>query len=489
VPASSLDPTPSVAPHAPTATGPDRSLIVLSVVVIVGMIGAVFDSTIINVALETLGRQLHAPISTIQWVTTGYVLALAIAVPVTGWLSRRLGGKTAWMLALVVFLVGSIAAGFAWDAPSLIVARLVQGAGAGILIPVASNLIVAAAGRERLGSVMATISLPGILGPVLGPVLGGVVVQHLDWRWIFWLNVPLCIAGLLLAWRYLAPVPRDPSARLDGLGLALLSPGVAGAVFGLSRVSAAGGFAHAQVLLPLAVGIVLLAAFALRALRIGGRSLVDLRLLRARSLSVAAVLLFLSGLALFGALLLLPLYLQQVRGDSATTAGLILAAQGAGMLLTRSIAGKLMDRIGPRWIVVTAFLIVAVGTAAFMSAQPDLPLWVILLALVVRGAGLGAATVPLMAVSYLDTDAADVPHASIITRTAQQLGGSFGTAVLAVILESALATAVTTYGTSTTGLAHSYALAFGWATAFAVLSAIIALLLPAHGPRPIETAR
>ncbi|MGC5168894.1 MDR family MFS transporter [Luteimicrobium sp. DT211] len=470
--------TSATTPPAGPSTRLDPAVRRTALVLVVGVLAVAFDSTIVNVALDTLSRELHAPLSTIQWVTTGYVLALAMAVPVTGWLTRRLGGKTVWLAALTLFLVGSLASSVAWSASSLIVARVVQGVGGGIMLPVLQNLVVGAAGRENLSKVMGVVAMPAMLGPILGPVLGGVIVQHLDWRWIFWVNVPFCVVGWFLARRYVPAQPRDPSARLDGVGLALLSPGIAAVIYGLSRVAPAGGFAHAEVLVPVVAGLVLSGAFVVRALRLGGRALVDLRLFRSRTLTVSSALLFLTGFALLGAMLLLPLYCQQVRGESPTTAGLVLAAQGVGLLASRPFAARLTERWGYRTFVATGFVVTAAATAVFTTTSTHLPLAVLLAALVVRGAGLGAVTVPLMAASYLEVEPADVPHASILTRTTQQLGGSFGTAVLAVVLESAVAAAVAERGPGADALAHGYAHAFWWATAFTLLGAVVALWLP-----------
>ncbi|HEY1486898.1 MAG TPA: MFS transporter, partial [Micromonosporaceae bacterium] len=168
----------------------DPALIKLAVVLMTGVMAVVFDTTIVNVALDTLGRDLHASVATIQWVATAYLLALGIAVPVTGWLLERLGGKRLWMIALTVFLLGSIGSSLAWSASSLIAFRVVQGIGGGLMLPVMMTLIVQAAGGRSLGSVTALISFPVLLGPVLGPVLGGLIVNDLSWRWIFWVNVP-----------------------------------------------------------------------------------------------------------------------------------------------------------------------------------------------------------------------------------------------------------------------------------------------------------
>jgi EmrB/QacA subfamily drug resistance transporter len=447
----------------------DPALIRLAVVLLVGILAVVFDTTIVNVALDTLVRSLHVGVATVQWVTTGYLLALGMAVPVTGWLVDRWGGKRVWLAALVVFLLGSIGASLAVNAPMLIACRVVQGAGGGLLLPVLTTLLIQAAGGRLLGSVIALVSFPALLGPILGPLAGGLILQHLSWRWIFWVNVPFCVAGLILAWRMMPSLPGTGRARLDAIGLALASPGIAAVVFGLARVGVQGGFAHASVVVPLVAGVALLVIFTVRAWQRGGSALVDVRLFRVPSFSAATLLLFLSGFALYGGMLLVPLYFQQVRGATAFGAGLFISAQGVGVLASRGLAGKLTDRLGARWVTVTGLLVTAVATVPFALAGPGTPPWWLVTTLVVRGLGVGALTIPVMAAAYLGLAKDEVPHASIITRTAQQIGGSFGTAVLAVVLEWAAA-------------AHTpsvaFDIAFWCATAGTLLAAPLALRLP-----------
>jgi predicted MFS family arabinose efflux permease len=211
-------------------------------------------------------------------------------------------------------------------------------------------------------------------------------------------------------------------------GLALLSPAVALMLYGLAQVSGDGGFAHRAVLIPLAAGAVLLAGFIGWALRPrhGVRPLIDLRLLRVRSFSAAAGLMFISGLSMYGALFLLPLYYQQVRGASALGAGLLLAPQGIGALLARTLAGKLTDRIGPRPVVLAGMAIAAAGTVPFALAGAHTSELLLSLVLVVRGAGLTTANIALMAGAFTGLPRESVPDASSVTRIMQQVGGSFG---------------------------------------------------------------
>ena len=453
----------------------DPAVLKSALILIVGALAVVFDTTIVSVALHTLATQLRTSLSVVQWVTTGYLLALGMAVPLSTWGLRRFGGKRLWMFALTVFLAGSIGASLAWDAGSLVAWRVVQGAGGGLMLPLLTTLIMQAAGGKALGRTVTVVALPALLGPILGPLVGGAILTHLSWRFMFWVNVPFCVAGLILAARFMAAdapafVGNRAKPRLDVPGLVLLTPAVAAVIFGLSDAGRAAGFGHADVIAPLAAGVALLAAFTVHALR-RADPLVNVRLLARRPVAAASAVLFFSGFALYGAMLLLPLYYLQVRGVSALTAGIMLVPQGIGTLLSRGVAGRLTDKIGGRPVAVCGFAIVALATIPFAFAGVHENAWLLALWLVIRGFGLGAVTIPVMAVAYLGLDSQQIAHSSVLTRTTQQIGGSFGTAVLAVILESMVATH---HG----DLRAAFSIAFWWSVAFSGLAVLLSLWLP-----------
>jgi EmrB/QacA subfamily drug resistance transporter len=456
----------------------DPSLKRLAAALVVGAMAPLFDSTIVSVALHSLATDLHASVDTIQWVSTGYLLALGVTVPIVGWLQRRIGGRRLWMVALVVFLIGSVLCSLAWDAPSLIAFRVVQGVGGGAMLPLLTTLLMQAAGGRGLGRLMSVVSLPTALGPILGPVIGGLILGAGDWRWLFWVNVPFAVAGLVLAWFL---IPRDgptARARLDVVGLVLLSPAIVALLFGLSDVSKDGGFARFDVWAPVAAGALLLVGFTVWALRLRDAALVDVRLLRHRPLAASAALMFLTGASLYGAMLLLPLSFQELHGTDALGAGLLLIPQGVGSLLSRSIAGRLNDRIGGRAVALVAFAVVGIATVPFAFADAATSEWWLGLALLVRGVGLGAVFIPLMAVGFVGLAREEVPHASIVTRIAQQVGGAAGTAVLAVILQGAVVAS---------GPVAAFQDAFWWAVGFTALAVVLSLLLPGR-PKPVEEA-
>lgn len=450
----------------------------IAAAVLTGALAVIFDTTIVAVALHTLAAQLHTTVATIQWVSTGYLLAMFLAIPATGWLQARVGGRRLWLAAIAVFLLGSVLCAFAWSAPSLIAFRVLQGLGGGVMMPLMSTLIMQAAHGQPLGRLMAVIGLPTSLGPIIGPALGGVILHFLDWRWLFLVNVPICAVGLTLA---VLILPADPPAagprpRLDVVGLVLASPGVLGVIYGLSNVSKDGAARRTDVWLPVLLGLVLVAAFVGWAYRRGAEALIDVRLFRHRPLAVSSLLMFLMGFALYGAMLLLPLFWQELRGHDALGAGLLLIPQGVGALLSRSLGGRATDEIGPRWVALAGFAVVAAATVPFAFATADTNAVWLLAVLAVRGIGLGLIFTPLMSVAYLGLERAAVPDASIITRIAQQLGGSFGTAALAMILQAAA---------SGHGLSGGFSQAFWWAVGFTLVAVALAFLLPGR-TRPGE---
>ncbi|GAV45903.1 MDR family MFS transporter [Streptomyces acidiscabies] len=437
---------PEVATQPRTKDRLDPALLKLAVVLVLGALAPLLDSTIVAVAIDTLGRDLDVSTATVQWVSTAYLLAFAVVVPVSGWAIERIGARKVWLGALVLFLAGSMLCGLAWDIWSLVAFRVVQGIGGGMLMPVLQTVILRASGGKNVGRLMAVVSLPALIGPILGPVVGALIIDHFSWRWIFYVNLPVCLLALALAWRTVPRQEASPAHTLDVTGLLLISPALAALIYGFSQQRTA-----------LPVGVVLLAVFVWHALR-RAQPLVDLRLLRNRSLAVSATLMFLNGLTLYGGMFLLPLYYQQQRGAGVLEAGLLLAPQGVGSLLAR-VAGPLADRLGPRPVMFTGLLLTAVTTIPFTLDNPSTPL--LATALVVRGFGMSAVNIAIMVGAYADVPGERVPHASTIVRIVQQLGGSFGTAVLAGFLT------------------QGFPYAFAWATGFTVFACAISMLYPA----------
>jgi EmrB/QacA subfamily drug resistance transporter len=453
-------------------TGLTPELLRLSGVLLVGAIAAILDTTIVAVAIDRLGEELGTTISTIQWVATGYLLALTVAIPLTGWAMDRFGGRRMWLLSLTGFLGGSVLCGLAWSAESLIVFRVVQGLGGGMLLPLMQSILAQAAGPKRIGRAMGIVAIPAQLGPILGPVVGGLILDGASWRWIFFVNVPVCLVALALAWRWMPDTRGEGrSSRLDFAGLALLSPALAAIVYGFSQAGDAGGFGASSVLVPLALGAVLLIAFAVHALRTAA-PIIDVRLLRVPSFAASSGLMFALGGSLFGAMFLLPLFEQVARHRSALEAGLLLAPQGAGTMVSIVIASRLADRVAPRGIVLVGILLATVATIPYALVGTGTSEVLLGVALFARGAGLGLALVPTMSACYADISREAIPRATASIRIIQQIGGSLGTAVLAVILQDALAGG----GDPTAAFGST----FWWTIGLAGLALIPALWLPSR---------
>jgi EmrB/QacA subfamily drug resistance transporter len=332
----------------PSVMTPELSRI--ATVVVLGSIMSILDTTIVAVALATLGRDFRVSVSTIQWVTTGYLLALAMVIPVTGWAVDRFGHKRIFMLSLTVFLIGSSLCGLAWSANSLIAFRVLQGLGGGMILPVGQSMLARAAGPQRMGRVMSVIGAPTVLGPILGPVLGGLIVSNFSWRWIFYINVPVGIVTLVLSSRFLKGDEEKVNRSFDLRGFALLSPGLAALVYSLSEVGITGKFTSAPVLVSFVLGVALTGGFVVHALR-ARHPLLDLRLFRNRNFTIANISIFILGATLYGSMFILPLYYQIARGESPWQAGLLMAPQGIGAALVMRKSGAITDRLGPRRVV------------------------------------------------------------------------------------------------------------------------------------------
>jgi EmrB/QacA subfamily drug resistance transporter len=471
----------------------DRGIIVIASVVVIGAIMSILDTTIVNVALATLGHELHASLSTIQWVATGYLVALATVIPMTGWASERFGVKRLWMTVVALFVAGSALSGLAWSAGSLIVFRILQGLGGGMIMPAGMTILAQAAGPKRIGRVMSVVGAPMLLGPILGPVIGGLILQNTSWRWIFYVNVPIGAVALALAWRLLPRSEPQPGERLDLAGLALLSPGLAAIVFGLSETSSHGGLAYAGAWVPIVLGLGLVAGFVWHSFHTRVRPLLDLTLFRNPGFAAAGATVLLVGAALFGAMLLLPLYLQVDRGQSTLATGLLMAPQGIGAAMVMPISGRLTDRIGGGPLVVFGLVVITGATIAMTKWTSHTPFTITSANLFVRGIGFGCAMMPAMAAAYTTISRSAIPRATTALNVLQRIGGSIGIALLAVVLEDQITAALPHAPGIGSGalqplpasvrehvaepLAHAFTHTFWWATALTAIALVPATVL------------
>lgn len=449
----------------------DAPLLVLIGVMVLGGMMSYLDATIVNVGISTLGGEFDASLATIEWVATGYLLAVALAIPVAGWAMARYGAKRMWLLGLTLFLVGSTLCAVAWNAESLIAFRIVQGLGGGMVDPIMMTVVAGAAGPQRIGRVMGLISIPITLGPVVGPIVGGLILDSLSWEWMFLVNIPFALAAIVLAIRVLPadPPPSGTPVPLDGVGVALLCPGFAALVYALSQAGG-DGFGDAKVVAGLVVGAALFCGYAAHALRTTKTPLLDLRLFSNKGFSAGVATMFLLGGGLFSLLFLLPLYYQQVHDHSVLESGLLLAPLGLGTLIGMPIAGKLADTVGPRRLVPVGALLIGAGALVFTQSGPDSSQATLTVAQLAAGFGMGLVGAPTMGSVYRTVPGDAVAGATGAVFILNQIGASLGIAVVALILQGG--------GSHATPTNDSFGDAFWWVVSAAAVVFAAGLLLP-----------
>lgn len=475
----------------------DRRLIQISAVVVLGIIMSILDTTIVNVALDTLSREFDSNLTDIQWVATGYLLALATVIPLAGWASDRFGTKRLFMLSTFLFVVGSALCGAAWNSESLIFFRVLQGIGGGLIMPAGMIILTQAAGPQRVGRMMGVIGVPMLLAPIIGPILGGYLVEEVSWRWIFYVNVPIGAVALSLAYKFLDRDEPRPTERLDWLGLALLSPGLALFVYGLAETGITGGFSSAKVLVPAITGSVLVLAFIAHAAR-NAFPLIDVNLFKQKTMAFASMTTFFLAVAFFGSMILMPLYYQVVRGLGAFDAGLLIAPQGIGAALMMPISGKITDKYGAGRIVPFGAIVLMLATLGLTQLGADTSYWQIGGILFVMGLGMGSTMMPAMSAAFGAMQHDEVPKATSALNVIQRVGGSIGVALLSVVLTTQLNNTLTVTGggeglqaaqsvppAMMEKLAPTIADAFGhtywWSLGMLTLMFIPSLFLPKHG--------
>jgi EmrB/QacA subfamily drug resistance transporter len=416
----------------------DRRVWVIAAACSCGALMSGLDSTMVNVSLDTLSTVFGVPLGTIQWVVNGYLLALALTLPLSGWLVDRVGARRIFLSCFAGFIVCSVLSGFATTVQVLILCRLLQGIAGGLLAPMMQMMMARHAGRH-MARVIGVAAMPVIIGQMFGPSLGGVILGQLGWRWIFFVNVPVGLVAICFAWFAL---PRDEitsSRRLDLIGFAMISPGLALLLQGL--VSWAHGAATAP--LSLLVSALLLAGFTRRALRHPITALIDLRLFRARVFRAAAATQFLSNAINFGGQLLLPLWFLQVRHATPSATGLMLFPFGLGIFCGLPTMGRLSERFGARAISGAGAMLSFLGTLPFAFADADTPYGLLGVALFVRGFGGGSITIPSAAAAYSSVPRESLGHATTAINICQRFGGPTGSAGLAIFLQFALLRAAT----------------------------------------------
>jgi EmrB/QacA subfamily drug resistance transporter len=442
----------------------------VAIVVILGMIMSVLDTTIINVALQSLARDLHTGLDQIQWVVTAYLLSLAAVIPITGWAAKRFGARRLFLVSVVLFTLGSALCGLATSSSEMIAFRVLQGIGGGMIMPIGQMILVKKAGPTNLARIMSAIGIPIVLAPVVGPTIGGLLLDDAGWRWIFYVNLPVGIAAVIAAARLLPRDDAEDAGRLDAKGLVLAAFGLVGITYGLAEIGVS-SFGSPKVLVPLLAGMVMVAAFVWRALRIE-RPLLDLRLYRHPAFTAASLTTFCLGAALFGGMILMPLYFQTVRHEDAVVTGLLLAPQGVGMAVAMWVAGRATERLGGGTTAFIGGVISVISTIPFVAIGGHTSFVLLSFTMVVRGFGIGMSTMPAMTAAYRVLKPSQVNDATPQLSVLQRVGGSIGTAILTVVLQHQLSRAG-----SVSAAAAGFATTFWWVLAVTAVATLPTLLL------------
>ncbi|MGO9924814.1 MAG: DHA2 family efflux MFS transporter permease subunit [Mycobacterium sp.] len=414
----------------------DAPLLRISGVCILATVMAILDVTVVSVAQRTFITQFGSTQAVVAWTMTGYTLALATVIPITGWAADRFGTKRLFMGTVMAFALSSVLCAVASSILQLIVFRVVQGIGGGMLLPLGFMIMTREAGPRRLGRLMSIMSIPMLLAPIGGPILGGWLIATSSWRWIFLINLPIGVVTVILA---AIVFPRDHPARsetFDVIGGLLLSPGLATFLFAVSSIPRCGTVADRRVLIPAAIGLALIAAFVVHAWRRADHPLIDLRLFQNKVITQANVTMLVFTTAFFGASLLLPSYFQQVLHHTPMQAGVHMIPQGLGAMLTMRLTGPLVDRQGPGKIVLVgiALMTVGLGAFAFGVARQAQYLPTLLVALSIMGLGMGCTMMPLSVASVQALSLHQIARGTTLMSVSHQVGGSMGTALMSMVL-------------------------------------------------------
>jgi MFS transporter, DHA2 family, multidrug resistance protein len=410
-----------------------RALVVLAVML--PTLLEIIDTSVVTVSLDHIRGSLSAGIDEATWAVTSYLVANAIVIPITGWLSRFFGRKRYLVSSVVVFTISSFLCGSAWSVGSLVFFRVIQGLGGGALQPLSQSILMESFPPEKHGAAMAIFGVGVMFGPIIGPLLGGWVTDNWSWPWIFYINIPIGIVSVLLI---LLAIEDPPYARrkrmpIDAVGIALLAVGVGSLQFVLDKGQREDWFSSSLI-----VGFSIIAAVFLGLLLIWEwyekDPVVDLRLFRDPNYSLGNLVMFVAFLNLFGTIVLLPIYLQGLMGYTAFLAGLVLAPGGIATMLAMPAAGTIVDRGNPKWSLAVGIVVCALASYMMSRFNLESDFWGLVLPRTILGVGIGFLFVPLMTMSMSHIPNERMSSATAIFNFLRNIGGSVGVAYVTTAL-------------------------------------------------------
>ena len=431
----------------------------ITVTVMLGLIKAIIDTTIVNVAISTIGGNLGATVDEVAWVATGYILANVVVMPLNGWLTALLGRKTFYALSLALFTVASFFCGTARSIWVLVFYRIVQGLGGGALQPTAQAILFETFPPQRRGAAMAIFGMGAMVGPAIGPALGGWIVDNASWPLIFYINVPIGVVAFLMTLAFI-PNPKyieRAKGGIDWVGLGLLTAGLASLQFVLEQGERDDWFQSQTIVLFTVLSAVTLIVFVMKMLR-DRHPLVNLDVFKFRSFSVGSFLGIIMGFGLFGTALILPLFFQTILGMTAFDTGMALAPGAVATAISMLIVGRILNRIDGRWSIVLGALLFAWSTWLLGGLSVQAGYWDVFWPRVVQGFALGFLFVPLTTIALGDVPVPELANATGVFTLLRQLGGSLGIAILTTLLthQTAVAWNVLASGVTQT---HGYSTA------------------------------
>ena len=425
---------------APARAGLDAKWKVL-ISVVFGIFLIILDTTVVNVAFQTLRREYGATLNDAQWIISVYTLSLGIVTPISGYLADRFGPKRIYTIGLAIFALSSLACGLAPSLPVLIIARAFQGIGGGLAQPLGPAFIYRTFPAKEQGMAFGFFGIALVLAPALGPIMGGWLVDIDLWRWIFFINIPIGIVGYIVSSKWL---PIDTAQRIvkaDPLGIVTASIGF-GSVLYASSLVANYGWTDTTVLTWYAVGAAAIIAWIIVELYVAKEPMLDLRLFRSPTFAMANLIGYVSVVALFGAEFLMPVYLQALRGYSAFESGLTLLPLAIAAGITTPLAGRFFDKIGPRPLITIGFTILVINTWQFTQIQADTSITTIMWLLAIRGIALGLTVQTTFATALSSAPGPKIARASSLVNGTRFVMQSIGVAILATVLTSTLSAEV-----------------------------------------------
>ncbi len=449
----------------------------------------ILNETIMGVALPKLMEDLRIDAGQGQWLTTGFMLTMAVVIPVTGLILQVLRTRTVFLIAMGLFSAGTALAAIAPGFLVLLLGRVVQAGGTAIMLPLLMTTAMTFVPPHRRGRIMGLISIVIAVAPAIGPTLSGLILHVLPWRWLFILVLPFAVAALILGLTVLKDIGETRRVRFDVVSILLSVFGFGGLVYGLSSIGeAAKGAAEVSPLLPLGVGVVALALFVWRQLTLQktDSALLDLRPFTVRTFTVSIILVVLSSASLFGVLILLPLYVQQVLGWDTLGAGLMLLPGGVVMGISSEIVGRLYDRFGPRPLVIPGAIVVSGALWVMTTFGAGTQTWIIVAAHVVLSIGLAFMFTPLMTNALGSLPSSSYSYGSAIFSTLQQVAGAAGTALFVTVMTLVSAGALRSGEAAVPAMAAGLHSAFVVGACLSLVAVVLAFLVRQSPAQELE---